>query len=71
MPEFFPTTLEWVLFWGSVLISSVTLFFSGVPAAFYERLVERNPESTVSMWIWLAGVVILSLPAVLNVFPSR
>jgi hypothetical protein len=63
LPELFPRTVEWVLFWSSVLLASVTLLFSGVPAALYERLVERDPNGTASMWIWLAGVAILSLPA--------
>lgn len=62
MPEIFPRTVEWVLFWSSVLLASATLLFSGVPAALYERLVANKPESTTSMWIWLAGAVILSLP---------
>jgi hypothetical protein len=64
LPELFPRTVEWVLFWSSVLLASATLLFSGVPAALYERLVERNPEGTVSMWIWLAGAAALALPAV-------
>lgn len=64
MPELFPRTLEWVLFWSSVLLASVTLLFSGVPAALYERLVDRSPEGTASMWIWLAGAAVLSLPIV-------
>jgi hypothetical protein len=62
MPELFPRTVEWVLFWSSVLLASATLLFSGVPAALYERLVDRNAESTVSMWIWLLGAAALSLP---------
>jgi hypothetical protein len=62
MPELFPRTAQWVLLWGSVLLSSVTLFVSGVPAALYERLVERGANSTTSLWIWLAGAAILSLP---------
>ena len=66
MPELFPRTLEWVLFWSSILIASATLLFSGVPAALYERWVERDPEATTSMWIWLAGAAVLSLPAVLR-----
>jgi hypothetical protein len=62
MPELFPRTVEWVLFWSSILLSSATLLFSGVPAALYERLVERDPGSAVSMWIWLAGAAALTLP---------
>jgi hypothetical protein len=33
-----------------------------VPAALYERLVEG--ESLASMWIWLAGAGLLTLPVV-------
>ena len=64
MPELFPRTLEWVLFWASVMLSSGTLLFSGIPAALYERLIERDVESTASMWIWFAGAGLLTLPAI-------
>ena len=64
MPELFPRTVEWVLFWSSILLSTATLLFSGIPAALYERLVER--ESATSMWVWLAGAVVLSAPAALR-----
>jgi hypothetical protein len=53
-----------VLFWSSILLSTATLLFSGVPAALYERLLEREPDSTASMWIWLGGALMLSLPMV-------
>ena len=66
LPELFPRTIEWVLFWSSILLASATLLFSGVPAAVYERLVERDPNATASMWIWLAGAAVLCLPAVLR-----
>jgi hypothetical protein len=68
MPELFPRTVEWVLFWGSVLLASATLLFSGVPAALYERLIERDPENDISMWIWLGGAALLSAPAVMRFF---
>jgi hypothetical protein len=67
LPELFPRTVEWVLFWSSVLLSSATLLFSGVPAALYERLVEPDGKGTASMWIWLAGAALLSLPAIQRV----
>ena len=66
MPEIFPRTVEWVLLWSSILVSTATLLFSGVPAALYERLVVRDPEATTPMWIWLAGAATLSLPAALR-----
>ena len=66
MPEIFPRTIEWVLFWSSILLSSASLLLSGVPAALYERLVDRNPNAMASMWIWLAGAAALCVPAVLR-----
>jgi hypothetical protein len=64
MPELFPRTIEWVLFWSSIYLSTATLLFTGVAAALYERLVEA--ESTISMWIWFGGVVLLTAPVVLR-----
>jgi len=66
MPELFPRTLEWVLFWSSVMLATGTLLLSGVPAALYERLVARDAAAEASTWIWLAGASLLSLPAVLK-----
>lgn len=66
LPELFPRTVEWVLFWSSVLLASATLLFSGVPAALYERLIEPNSTGTASTWIWLAGAAMLSLPAAIR-----
>jgi len=67
MPELFPRTAEWVLFWGSVLLSSATLLFSGVPAALYERFVDSNADATTSMWIWFGCAATLTLPALQRV----
>ena len=64
MPELFPRTVEWVLLWASLLLSSATLLVSGVPAALYERFVSDDPKGTVSMWIWLAGAAALCLPVI-------
>jgi hypothetical protein len=66
MPELFPRTVEWVLFWASIMLSSGTLLFSGIPAALYERLVDRDAESVTSMWIWFAGAALLTFPAFLR-----
>jgi hypothetical protein len=67
LPELFPRTVPWVLFWSSVLLSTATLLVSGVPAALYERLVERDPNAAASTWIWLVGAAALCLPAALRV----
>jgi hypothetical protein len=66
LPELFPRTLEWVLFWASILLSSATLLVSGVPAALYERFIDSDEKSDIPMWIWLAGAAFLSLPSILR-----
>jgi hypothetical protein len=63
MPEVFPRSVGWVLFFSSLLVASGTLLFSGVPAALYERLVDRARGGQVALWIWLAGAALLALPA--------
>lgn len=63
LPELFPKTVEWVLFFSSIFVATCTLFFSGVPAALYERFVIQDPQSPVPMYIWLVVALVLSLPA--------
>jgi hypothetical protein len=66
MPEVFPRSVGWVLFFSSLLVATATLLVSGVPAALYERLVDRGRQGGVSAVIWLAGAVLLALPALRN-----
>lgn len=70
MPELFPRTVQWILFWSSILLASATLLFSGIPAALYERWTARGGEGTSSMWIWLCGAALLTLPAITRFFPA-
>ena len=63
MPEVFPRSVGWVLFFSSLLVASTTLLVSGVPAALYERLFDRGRGGQVALWIWLAGAALLALPA--------
>ncbi len=63
MPELFPKTVGWMIFFSSIFVSSATLLGSGIPAALYERVLDSPPESTGSLWVWLSGAVLMSLPA--------
>ena len=52
MPELFPRTLEWILFWASIMLSSGTLLVSGIPAALYERALQvdaNNPYAYLAL----------------------
>ena len=63
MPEVFPRSVGWVLFFSSLLVASGTLLASGVPAALYERLVDGACGGTAAIAIWLVGAAVLALPA--------
>jgi hypothetical protein len=57
------------LMFSSLMVSTATIILAGIPAAIYERIVGAKEDSTeVSMWIWLAGTALLTLPAIGNFF---
>lgn len=56
------------LFYGaSLLISTLTLLLSALPAALVERLLRSEVGPVGALWIWLAGAGILAIPALENV----
>ena len=57
------------LMFASLMVSTATIILAGIPAAIYERLIGAKDNSTIaSLWIWLAGTAILTLPAIGNFF---
>lgn len=55
------------LMFSSLMVSTATIILAGIPAAIYERFAGAEDDSTVtSLWIWLAGTAILTLPAIGN-----
>lgn len=57
------------LMFTSLMVSTATIILAGIPAAIYERVVGAKDDSTdASMWIWLAGTALLTLPAIGNFF---
>jgi hypothetical protein len=55
------------LMFSSLMVSTATIILAGIPASLYERLVGAKHDSTVaSLWIWLAGTALLTLPATGN-----
>jgi hypothetical protein len=61
--EMLPRDVSWALFQSSLLLSTATLLFGGVPAALYERIIRPGDDSQVSMYIWIGTVAVLCLPA--------
>ncbi len=55
------------LLFSSLMVSTATIILGGIPAAIYEHIVGAKEDSTeVSLWIWLAGTAILTIPALGN-----
>lgn len=55
------------LMFASLMVSTATIILAGIPAALYERFIGAKDDSTeASLWIWLAGTALLTLPAIGN-----
>jgi hypothetical protein len=55
------------LMFSSLMVSTATIILAGIPAAIYERFFGAKDDSTIgSLWIWLAGTALLTLPAIGN-----
>ena len=54
-----------IFYFASLMLSTATIILGGIPAAIYERFAGIKDDSTVtSLWIWLAGTAILTIPAI-------
>jgi hypothetical protein len=68
-PALFFGSVSLTLMFASLMVSTATIILGGIPAALYERYVGAQDDSTpTSMWIWLAGTAILTVPAIGNFF---
>jgi hypothetical protein len=60
------------LMFSSLMVSTATIILAGIPAAIYERVVGAKEDSTeASLWIWLTGTALLTLPAIGNFFEYK
>ena len=56
-------------YFAALMLSTATIILGGIPAAIYERFIDAKDDSTdASLWIWLAGTALLTLPAIGNFF---
>ena len=56
-------SLSLTLMFASLMVSTATIILGGIPAAIYERVTGASESSDASLWIWLAGTAIATLPA--------
>jgi hypothetical protein len=65
-PGWAPTYTQFVYMGSSLILSTLTLMIAGVPSALYTRL-SANPSAQIAGLIWIAGAILLTLPALPNV----
>lgn len=54
-----------IFYFSYLMLATATIILAGIPAAIYERFIGAKDDSTVvSLWIWLAGTAILTIPSV-------
>ncbi len=59
-------SLSLMLMFASLMVSTATVILGGIPAAIYERVTGASDSNDASLWIWLAGTALLTLPAAGN-----
>lgn len=64
-PSLFISSPLLLFYFTSLLLSTTALIVAGVPAAIFERVTGREQSDPVSLGIWLAGLVVIALPALL------
>lgn len=69
-PAFFVNSPLLMFYLTSLLLSAMTLVIGGVPAAIYERARSLRQSTPESLWIWLGGILLLTLPTIFHL-PAR
>lgn len=65
---FFISSPILLLYFVSLTVSVTSVILAGIPAAMFERATGRTHSDPASLTIWLAGVIVLSIPAVMRAF---
>ena len=54
-------------YFAALMLSTATIVLGGIPAAIYERFIGAKDDSTdASLFVWLAGTAVLSIPSIGN-----
>jgi hypothetical protein len=60
-----------IFYVSALMLSTATVILGGIPAALYERFFGAKDDSTeASLWIWLAGTGLLTVPALGTFFKT-
>lgn len=65
-PGFFISSPLLIFYFTSLFLSAITLAIGGIPASIYERAGGLKESTPKSLWIWLGGVLVLTIPTLLG-----
>lgn len=57
-----------IFLFSSLVFATGCIIVAGIPAALFERATGRRESDQASLWIWLACMAVISLPAFGNFF---
>lgn len=69
-PFFLPSSLGLVFALSSLLLSTIYLMITGVPAALYERFFGKGSPSLTSRLVWLSAMGLATLPSLPNILKA-
>ncbi|MFZ4808913.1 MAG: hypothetical protein ACOYLQ_16790 [Hyphomicrobiaceae bacterium] len=54
-----------LFYFTALVLSTLTVMLAGIPAAIFERATGRKSTDEISLYIWLGGVVLLTIPSLM------
>jgi hypothetical protein len=61
--NFLPASPAFVGMFASLIVSTMSIMIAGIPAAIYERFFAKGRTNVFSLWIWIACLAVVSMPA--------
>jgi hypothetical protein len=66
-PFFLPASLSLVFALSSLLVATLYLMVSGVPAALFEKFLGEGRASLTSRIVWFSAMALMTLPSLPNI----
>jgi hypothetical protein len=67
---FFTSSPIVISYLTSLVVSTLSIMFAGIPAALYERARGMRYSDATSFGIWLAFMVLITVPTIMNIAQS-
>lgn len=64
-PAFLPASLAILHTLTSLLVATLTIMVSGIPAAIYERMTGATSTTEASAFVWIGAMALLTLPSMI------